>query len=167
MAALCLTGCWEMGRAGDAKIPGELLGDYSVKAELQNSTCGEGALGSQEEWQFDVRLSRKGSLLYWLNGREAISGNIAADGVSFAIETNVKVEALSPGRGRLGCTIWRSDRTSGKLMGQAEDVPGFTGQLGFAYTPEGNSDCTELMGVAGGFAGLPCEMTYAYSAVRR
>ncbi|HEY6561468.1 MAG TPA: hypothetical protein VI072_29545 [Polyangiaceae bacterium] len=164
--ALTLTGCWEMGTAGDAKIPGDLLGDYSVEAELESSTCGEGALGSEHSWKFDVRLSRSGSALYWLNGQEAISGVIDAEG-AFTIETNVKVQTQAAGRGRLGCVIWRMDRTSGKLVGQGADVPGFTGKLRFGYAPEQNSDCSELLGVSGGFATLPCEMTYGYAGVRR
>jgi hypothetical protein len=164
--ALTGTGCWEMGKAGDAKIPGDLLGDYSVEAELESSTCGEGALGSEPSWNFDVRLSRSGSALYWLNGQEAISGKVSADGV-FSIETNVKVQTQAAGRGHPGCVIWRLDRTSGKLVGQGTDVPGFTGKLRFAYAPEQNSDCSELLGVSGGFATLPCEMTYGYAGVRR
>jgi hypothetical protein len=156
-----------MGKAGDAKIPGDLLGDYAIEAELESSTCGEGALGSQERWNFDVRLSRQGSALYWLNGREAISGLISSDGASFAIETTVRVQAQPAGRGHPGCAIWRADRTTGKLLGQGSDVPGFTGELAFAYAPEQKSDCSQLLGVEGGFAGLPCEMSYRYTGVRR
>ena len=156
-----------MGKAGDAKIPGELLGDYDVQAQLQESSCGEGALGSSDTWEFDVRLSRQGSAVYWLNGQEAISGGIAADGVSFTINTTVKVPMRAAAKGRLACNMWRSDLTSGKFLGQGTDIPGFSGTLQFAYAPEANSDCTDLIGVEGGFAGLPCEMSYVYEAVRR
>jgi hypothetical protein len=155
-----------MGKAGDAKIPGELLGDYQVSAELENSTCGQGALGSQEHWAFNVRLSHQGPDLYWLNGREAISGSISADGTSFGFDTRLKVQATPARQGRLGCVIWRSDLASGKFVGRGSDVSGFSGNIKFTYTPEGNSDCTPLIGVSDGFAGLPCEMSYSMRAVR-
>jgi hypothetical protein len=161
-----LTGCWEMGKAGDAKIPGDPLGSYHVVGELQDSTCGEGALGSTPRWEFDVRLSRQDSYLYWLNGKEAISGTIGSDGLSFQFATRIKVQASEAARGRLGCTIWRGDSAAGKFAGQGTDVPSFTGNLTFAYQPEANSDCSEWVGVSGGFAGLPCQMTYAMEATR-
>jgi hypothetical protein len=155
-----------MGKAGDAKIPGDPLGSYHVVADLQGSTCGEGALGSKPRWEFDVKLSRQGSYLYWLNGREAISGTIASDGASFQFATRIKVEASEAGKGRAGCTIWRDDSAAGKFAGQGTEVPGFTGSLSFAYAPEANSDCSEWLGVSGGFVGLPCQMSYGIQATR-
>lgn len=155
-----------MGKAGDAKIPGDQLGSYHVLAELQDSTCGEGALGSQPHWEFDVKLSRQGSYLYWLNGREAISGTIGSDGASFQFDTRIKVQASEAAKGRPGCTIWRSDSAAGKFAGQGTEIPSFTGNLSFSYAPEANSDCTDWVGVSGGFVGLPCQMTYAMRATR-
>jgi hypothetical protein len=155
-----------MGKAGDAKVPGEPLGHYRVTADLQSSTCGEGALGSERKWQFEVRLSKQGSDLYWLNGREAIAGTIESDGVSFGFDTRIRVETSAAARGRFGCAIWRADSADGKFVAQGSEVTGFSGRLGFTYSPEANSDCSELIGVPGGFAGLPCAIEYAIAAER-
>src|SRR6186713_2713290 len=79
--SLSLGGCLNFGKVDDAKIPGELLGTYGVEGALVESDCGEGALGSTDDWKFDVKLSRFHDDLYWINGREVIPGGIAADGV--------------------------------------------------------------------------------------
>lgn len=145
---------------GDAKVPGEPLGTFEVIAELDSSTCGAGALGSTDLWEFEVQLSKDYDQLFWLNGREVIPGRIASDGESFEFDTRVQVEVLEPEPGVLGCTLNRQDRASGRLDYQDEAVNSFTGRLTFAYTPSSDSDCSPLIGVEGGFSALPCEMKY-------
>lgn len=166
VVALGLTGCGALGNK-DAKIPGNLLGTYHVVGHLTESSCGPGALGSTDLWEFDVKLSRQGNALYWLNGHDVVAGQIAADGVSFGFQTTVSVQAEAAGKGRPGCSVVRTDSAQGKLDAQSNtDVPAFNGTLSFGYEADPSSDCSDLVGVPGGFAGLPCSMSYALSAQR-
>jgi hypothetical protein len=159
--------CSDLAGGGkDAKIPGEALGTYHVIAALETSTCGPGALGSTDLWEFDVKLSRDGNDLYWLNGEEAIPGRIAADGTSFAFDTRAVVQAIPVGKGHPGCAIVRSDTANGTLSSASVDVASFSGRMRFGYMPQAGSDCTTLVGVEGGFAFLPCEMSYLVKADR-
>lgn len=151
----------------DPKIPGDELGTYDVVATLESSTCGPGALGSGDVWEFSVKLSRDGEAIYWLNGAEAISGSVAGDGVTFSFESNVVVQAIEPGKGQPGCAISRIDSGSGKLSSSTLEVSSFTGKLRYGFTPVGGSDCQPLVGVEGGFHALPCEMSYLLSATRQ
>jgi len=163
--SLLAVGCVDFGDK-DARVPGEELGAYQVTAHLQESTCGPDALGSADCWDFSVRLSREGPGLFWLNGYEVISGEVADDGVSFRFDTMVAVE-IDPAQGtHPGCTVHRTDSANGKLSSATMDVESFTGQLSYAYAAEQESDCTELVGVPGGFSALPCEMSYAIEGLR-
>jgi hypothetical protein len=160
-----VAGCIDFGDT-DAKIPGEELGAYRVSAELDNSSCGPGALGSTESWQFSVRLSRDGPDLFWLNGAEAICGQVAADGVSFAFETAVRAELQPPQGTQPGCAVLRTDRAAGRLSDPGLDVRSFAAELSYHYAAEAESDCSNLLGSPGGLATLPCEMTYCLQATR-
>jgi len=153
--------------AKDPKIPGDELGTYHVVATLSASTCGPGALGAKDLWEFDVKLSQDGDDLYWLNGAEAIPGNVASDGVSFGFDSHVVVNAIEPGKGQPGCSIARTDSGTGTLTSKEPPVSGFSGSLRYGFQPLKGSDCEALMAVEGGFHALPCEMTYAMSASRK
>jgi hypothetical protein len=170
MLAACLTctlGCSDIvGGGKDAKTPGEPLGTFHVIGQLESSSCGPGALGSSDLWEFDVRLSRDGNDLYWLNGAEAIPGRIAADGVSFAFDSRVAVDVIPAGKGHPGCMIVRSDTAQGELSSPGIDVVSFTGRMRFGYAPSAASDCSSVVGVDGGFAILPCDMSYLVEAAR-
>ena len=170
LSVLALLGCvsCKFGQ-GDAKVPGEPLGTFEVIAELQSSTCGAGALGSTDIWEFNVQLSKDLDQLFWLNGQEVIPGKLARDGESFEFDTRVQVEVFEPEPGILGCTLNRQDRASGQLDYDKDDeeaVTSFNGRLTFAYIPTSDSDCSPLMGVEGGFSTLPCEMKYDLVASR-
>ncbi len=153
-----------MGNGEDPKAPGEQLGSFRVDATLDSSSCGVGALGSTEHWEFDVKLSRDGDALYWLNGKEAIVGSMQ-DELSFEFDTHVAVPAIPPGKGQIGCTVSRGDRAEGKLS-SAEQASEFQGKLEYTFNPMEGSDCTPLIGVEGGFSTLPCEMSYLMKATR-
>jgi hypothetical protein len=151
---------------GDPHAPGEQLGTFAVAASLAESTCGAGALGAPDRWQFEVRLSRSGSYLYWLNGREAIPGTIARDGASFSFDSLVRVEVEPAERGDAGCTLVRTDRATGKLALDDDGANGFDADLVYGYTAEAGSDCTSVIAVEGGFHRLPCEIGYRLEAER-
>ncbi len=152
---------------GDAKVPGELLGTFDVAAELAETTCGAGALGSADFWQFELKLSRDLDHIFWLNGREVISGQIGEDGEAFAFDSGIEVEVLEPVRGAPGCTLDRRDQAEGRLSSSSDVVDTFDGTLTYTYTPTVDSDCSALVGVEGGFGRLPCSIEYAIEATRR
>src|SRR5262245_57200898 len=156
ICALGLSACMQ-ARDTDPHVPGDSLGTFHVAATLESSSCGPGALGSTESWAFDVQLSRRDDDLYWLNGQEAIPGQIGPDGVTFTFDTRSTLEIEPSGRGRTGCSIVRSDQATGTLSSSTLDVSGVDGRLAFGYTPTATSDCTALYGVEGGFSALPCQ----------
>jgi len=162
--ACSMVGC-NFGR-DDAKVPGDELGSYRVVATLESSSCGPGALGSKDLWEFDVKLSRDGNDLYWLNGKEVIPGTIASDDISFAFDSGVVVPVIPPGKGELGCSIKRTDTASGRLSSSSTDVTTFKGTMRYGFQPLQGGDCQGLIGVEGGFYALPCEMNYGMNATR-
>lgn len=161
---LLLSSCYEFGDK-DSKIPGDELGSFHVVGRMDVSSCGPGALGSKDVWEFDVKLSRDGDDLYWLNGQEPIYGRIAADGVTFSVESQSAITTRAPKGALPGCTVIRRDLASGVLQGGAA-VSGFAGDLRYGYAPTADSDCTDLVGVDGGFSQLPCEIGYDMTAAK-
>ena len=166
LALLLLTGgCVDFGDQ-DAHVPGDELGQYHVAASLEASDCGENALSAPDEWEFDVRLSRDASDLFWLNGAEVIAGQIASDGTSFEFLAQVAVPIEAPQGNQPGCTVVREDHATGRLVGSGNEITGFSGTLRYGYQPDPESDCSPLVGAPGGFAALPCEMSYSMDATR-
>lgn len=152
----------------DAKVPGDALGTYQVKATLLDSSCGANALGSQESWTFSLRLSRRGTALYWLNGQEAITGSVVDKGgtSSFSFESRVDTQISAPHGTFRGCKVMRTDRASGTLTGTTSDVVGFTGKLDYAFAADAGSDCSDLLPEPSGLPVLPCEMEYQMTGQR-
>jgi hypothetical protein len=169
MRAIALFALLALGCSGkkDDKVPGDELGSYHVISKLTTSTCGPGALGSSDVWEFDVKLSKDGHDLYWVSGPEPVPGSLAADDVSFAFAVDVVVDAIPAGKGETGCIIKRSDSGSGTLSSPTPPVTGFQGALRFGFQPQTGSDCQALMGVEGGFYALPCEMDYSMTAAKK
>src|SRR5687767_1052052 len=131
--AASLGGCVEnQGELGseDPRASGEALGFYSVSGGLSDDSCGAETLGAPSEWSFEVKLSRDGSTLYWLNGREGIVGDIDERG-RFSFETRIDVP-LSETRGSVvGCIVERRDSASGALTKSEEAL---TLELSYAYS---------------------------------
>ncbi|HEY5372857.1 MAG TPA: hypothetical protein VIK01_04185 [Polyangiaceae bacterium] len=160
---LCM-GC--VGRGQDAHEPGDRLGTYHVTGPLMNDSCQAAVLGVTPTWAFDVKLSRQDDTLYWLNGEEAIPGTIAADGKSFDFESGVPVTLEAAQGVHPGCIIDRSDAGNGKLSSSTSDVKSFSINLSFAYTEQSGTQCAGFVGVEGGFASLPCTVSFAMTAER-
>ena len=158
-------GCADM-RGHDGRVPGEPLGTFHVTAALEASSCGPGALGSTPSWEFDVKLSRDGSRLFWLNGAAPVAGHVDPDGRSFGFETTVTIEVEPARADRPGCLVERVDRAAGTLEATGSEVTGFEGTLEYAYSVASDADCSSLVGVKGGFAGLPCSLGYAMAATQ-
>lgn len=147
----------------DPKAPGEVLGFFSLSGALSEDTCGADSLSAPQKWSFEVKLSRDGSTLYWLNGREGIVGDIDESG-SFQFETRVE-RALSERRGAAkGCTIVRRDIAKGSLS-KASDALSL--KLTYAYEQTADSECEAFVtGAEGAPQALPCRLTYSLSGAR-
>lgn len=157
---LTLVGCLNFGKVDDAKAPGDMLGVYQVTGKLADSSCGDGALGSSEHWSFDVKLSRFENDIYWLNGRETIVGDIASDGRTFSIVSEVETKISEPARGKAGCRVMRHDDAEGKLSDSSADVASFDGTLSFRYELIDGADCSDWVGSEGAVEALPCSLRY-------
>lgn len=159
------------GSLGDRQEPGENLGMFHVVATMTESTCGVGALGAPSVWEFDVKLVRDGSALYWLNGAEYIPGRFASDGATFSFSTSTDIKLSDSNPERAGCVITRIDAAFGLLVEGAEATAEetavqstFTGTLTYGYIAGVEDDCSDMIGVPGGFSALPCEIEYALTA---
>jgi len=157
---LTLAGCLNFRKVDDAKAPGDMLGMYAVQGKLASSTCGEGALGAGNTWNFHVKLTRFENDIYWLNGQETLVGDIASDGRTFSIESGVQVTVSQPGRGQSGCVINRRDDAEGKLSDSGTEGASFEGSLEFSYEAAKGSDCLDWIGTEGAVDVLPCSLTY-------
>ncbi len=160
-------GCMPVGEQElddqDPHEPGDAIGAFAVVGKLKDDSCGADNLSAPAKWSFDLKLSRKGSTLYWLNGREAIVGEIDKSG-SFGFQTRVEV-TLSEKRGALrGCVMVRRDSASGKLSSSEEEL---NGTLTYAYDARSDSDCSEYaLGAEGQPLALPCTLSYSLSGSR-
>ncbi len=155
-----------LGRGQDAHEPGDRLGTYHASVALVSDTCQATVLGVTPNWAFDVKLSRQDNTLYWLNGEEAIPGTIASDGKSFDFESGVAVTLAAAQGVNPGCIVDRTDAASGKLSSSSTDVKSFSVDMSFVYAAQTGSECAGFVGVEGGFAGLPCKVSYSLTAKR-
>jgi hypothetical protein len=158
--AIFAAACAEPNADHDAKTPGHLLGTYALSGPITRDTCGAELLGAPDPWSFQVKLSRFEHDLYWLNGREAIVGDIAADGSAFQFSTRVDVNISGAGAGNAGCVVSRFDTASGQLALDGEAVTAVEANLTFEYRPKSNAECLEIIGIPGGVEQLPCSLTY-------
>lgn len=138
--------------------PGDALGSFAVTGKLGDDSCGAESLNAPLTWNFQVKLSRQGSTLYWLNGREAIVGDIDKSG-RFSFETHLDLPLAEKRGAAKGCTIVRRDTASGTLSSSGEVL---SGKLKYAYDATSDSECAEFVtGTSGAPLALPCSMTYA------
>jgi hypothetical protein len=168
LCCLASAGCMEVGDAAleqqDPKAPGEALGFFAIDGRLSEDSCGSQSLGAPEEWSFEVKLSRDGSTLYWLNGREAIVGEIDKSG-SFAFETHVDLPLSEPRGAFKGCTIVRRDSAVGSLASKQASL---SAKLSYGYQAKAGSDCSEYVtGTSGMPEALPCKLTYTLQGEKR
>jgi hypothetical protein len=163
-----LPGCGDVFGDKDAHQPGNLLGTFHVTATRTANTCGEGALGTQPTWAFDVKLARDPGAIFWNNGVEMIHGDLDADLVTFHFDTgvviNMRMEADGP---RPPCSISRHDQAKGVLSAPGDDVKGFSGSLAYDFAPTAGSMCEDLIDSPTPIvATLPCGFAYKLEATR-
>ena len=143
-----------------------MLGTYQVAGALTASTCGAGALGSSSSWNFEIKLTRSENDIYWLNGQEALVGDIASDGRTFSITAEVDVPVSDAMGAKRACTVVRDDDAEGKLSASGTDVTSFDGTLSFSYGELAGSDCSSWVGTQGAVAVLPCSISYDITGER-
>jgi hypothetical protein len=147
----------------DPHQPGDALGAFAVTGKLGDDSCGAESLSAPETWTFQVKLSREGTTLYWLNGREAIVGDIDKSG-HFAFETHLDLPFAEKHGAAKGCTIIRHDSASGTLGSSSTSL---NGKLSYAYDATSDSDCSEFTtGSNGQPLALPCRLTYVLAGAR-
>jgi hypothetical protein len=168
LAGPWLAGCADIFGNKDAHQPGDVLGTYHVAAKRGANTCGDGALGNQEAWEFDVKLARGGSQIFWNNGAEIIDGTIDADEKSFHFDTGVLMNMrTAEDHGLPACSIERTDQADGTLAATGTDVASFEGKLAFDFAPSAGSSCEDLIqGSTAILAALPCKIVYALTGTR-
>lgn len=147
----------------DPKAPGDVLGFFSVQGKLGDDSCGAESLSAPAKWSFEVKLSRDGNTLYWLNGREGIVGDIDKSG-AFSFDTHIDLPFAARRGAAKGCTIVRRDLARGTLN---ESQTVLSASLTYAYEATKDSDCSEFTtGTAGMPEALPCKLVYSLEGER-
>lgn len=166
--ALGAAGCVEAFGDKNPYEPGEPLGTFHLTAKQTQNSCGEGALGAPEVWEFDVKLSWGEQSIFWNSGGQVIPGKLSDDRASFEIASDVVMNMRTAAdMGKKPCSIDRHDVAKGSLVAQGEGVASASGTLSYDYAPTAGSDCADLVSSeAAVFAALPCAMTYSFSAPR-
>jgi hypothetical protein len=167
--ALLLVACSGLSCSGkDARQPGTVVGTFHVEGAKQMATCGDAA-SAPDPWVFDVRFSRSGSTLYWVQNRAPISGHISADRTA-KLETSQTLTVRQGDRFGTGeCIVTRADTLEATLgpdepLGDA-GTGGFssiTGTLTYTFASDPTSDCSKNDDPA--VSVLPCSTVYAVHA---
>lgn len=172
LALPTLVGCGDFFGNKDAYQPGHQLGTFHVVGTRTRNQCGEGALGTEPTWEFDVDLARDKGALYWDNGAQVLTGTLGDDDRTFSIEATVVVDMRTEDHpGYTPCSIERRDAVQGTLS-EGEDVDAFAADLTYDFAPTAGSVCDDLVlgsetqGDAPVFAALPCGIAYALDAHR-
>jgi hypothetical protein len=149
----------------DPYNPGTPIGVFHVTGALVGNAC---AAADQvpNPWEFDVKLSRDGSTLYWIQGGLPVQGHLdAASHTTMASQTSQQLRAPNPKSGASGCTLTRDDALDATLG--SEPVTSFSGALTYTFRATSDSDCSDQLAVnGGGFTNLPCEVSYTLSAAK-
>jgi hypothetical protein len=143
--------------------PGTSLGTYAVTGTLKTQSCGASMQTQIEDpWDFDVRLSRSGSILFWLQAAApALSGVVDPSG-NVTIKTTQSYD-LSTNDAGTGCSVLRTD-TFKAALGTAADPTDFTGTISYHYELAEGAVCGGLL--AGQFDVVPCDVSYDLAAKR-
>ena len=148
----------------DPYNPGQPLGVFHVTGKLTSNAC-VGAGGAPDPWEFDVKLNRDGSTLYWIQGGLPVKGTIDASQHALLQSSGTTELRAADAKNKVsGCALTRTDSLNATL-GAGDAPTTFTGSLDYAYNPTPESDCSDQLAVAGGgWASLPCNMAYTLTA---
>ena len=162
-ASLALAG----GCSGkDLRNPGTPLGVFHVVGKLTTNGC-VAAGGAPDPWEFDVKLNRDVTTLYWIQGDLPVQGRLdAKHHALMQSSATTQVRAADAKAKTNGCAMTRNDSLDATLA-SADPVTSFTGTLTYSFTPTADSDCSDQLAVAGGsWANLPCDMGYTLTATK-
>jgi hypothetical protein len=162
LAAVLVASC--IGK--DAREPGTAIGTFAVTGTLKANSCGSAA---PNPWTFSVKLSKDPGTLYWDQGDYPVAGDLTASNTVTMTSTSTQSGGASSGSST--CTLQRVDKLSTALTPDptlAGSYSSFTGTLEYDFsTPAGSGDCSSALAAnGGGYATLPCSMTYALTASR-
>lgn len=160
-AYLALAGL--LAACDDQPLPGQMLGTYKVTATSQTNTCGAG-LAAPSPWDFDVQLSESGATLYWswMDGSPPLSSTLSNSHANLTTTTSGNVDGTTDG-GFGPCTMERGDDV-GITLTTGSPPPGFNATIGYSFTVQQGSSCSDQLGSSGGmYDTLPCNV--AYSAI--
>lgn len=151
------------GPPGAGRTLGDDLGTFRVVATQTENTCGPGALGSSQSFDFALDLSREHSELFW-NGN--VRGRIDAS-LAFEFRAEVRIELRAPRNADPGCTLRRSDEMTGVLEEEpAAGIIGFTGAMSYSVSSETAEGCTAIELAESGLPVVPCRLEYMLTAER-
>lgn len=161
--SLVLLGLACSGPPGAGRTLGDDLGTFRVVANEAANTCGPGALGSRETFDFALDLSREHSELFW-NG--SVRGRIDAS-LAFEFQAEVRIELRAPRNADPGCTLRRSDAMTGVLEEDpAAGIVGFTGAMSYSVSSDTAEGCTQSELAESGLRVVPCRLEYTLEAER-
>lgn len=149
----------------DPTNPGVEVGTFHVKASLTASTCGQ----PPNPWEFDVRINRDGSTLYWIQGTLPIAGEVDRMART-KLDTSVtsQLRPADEAKKLAACEVQRKDMLDVLLATEDQkpavdpaDVHSFEGQLRYEFAPTDDSQCDDqLTARGGGYDALPCVVQY-------
>jgi hypothetical protein len=144
--------------------PGTPLGTFHVTGKLGANQCGAGS-GAADPWEFDVKLSRDGDTLYWIQGGLPVAGTLDASAHTTMTSTDTRtIHDADPQHHIPFCGMTRDDSVDMTLAG---DATSFSGELVYRFSESDGSDCSDQLAPAGGaFDTLPCSIHYAITSVR-
>lgn len=148
------------GPPGAGRLLGDDLGTFHVAATEATNSCGQGALGAPERFDFDVELSRADSEIFW-NGTNG--GEIRAS-LAFQVAASVRVEVpVRPPSAP--CVLTREDRIAGALFADTSGaITGFDADMRYEFAAEEACDQAEL--ASSGLMQVPCVLSYELAAER-
>jgi len=142
--------------------PGTSLGTYAVTGALQTQTCGAD-MQAEDPWDFDVRLSRDGHTVFWLQAASpALSGVVDGSG-NVTFTTSELFPLTDADGGGPYCAVIRSD-TFHAALGTDATPATFSGDITYHYDLDDGSACGGLL--YGQFDSVPCDVTYNLTAKR-
>jgi hypothetical protein len=149
----------------DPTNPGVPVGTFHVKASLTSSTCGQ----PPNPWEFDVRLNRDGSTLYWVQNQLPVAGDVdRLARTKLDAEVQSELRKADEKRKLAACSLVRRDTLEILLATEEQkpavdpaDTHSFEGSLRYEFAPTDGSQCEDqLTAAGGGYDALPCVVTY-------
>jgi hypothetical protein len=153
--------------ACDNPNPGTPVGTFNVASALTTNSCG-GTVADADPGSFGVTISNDQGIVYWFpdTGGTSSSGSInSSRTVSITEVVADDVDQTEAGAG--ACTLQRNDTLSFTLAAGAAPAS-FTGSYSFTVAAAAGASCADqLTSAGGGYATLPCTITYSLAGTRQ